>query len=123
MEEEICQHHNFGFCRYTSECRKNTSPKYVKIRIARSQKPATKSNQRGAGNMIWETLSLTKIVLTNISNQDDIEQIKEKVEALEKAVQQITKSNKENEQLKGTLDVLEKCVHTLTRKALSFEAE
>ena len=73
--------------------------------------------------MIWETLSLTKIVLTNISNQDDIEQIKEKVEALEKAVQQITKSNKENEQLKGTLDVLEKCVHTLTRKALSFEAE
>ena len=32
--------------------------------------------------------------------QEDPEQIKEKIEALEKAVQQITKSNKENEQLK-----------------------
>ena len=44
--------------------------------------------------------------------QDDPEQIKENIEALEKAVQQITKSNKENEQLKETLEVLDWNVYT-----------
>ena len=55
--------------------------------------------------------------------QEDPEKIKGKIGAMEKAVQQITKSNKENKLLKEKLEVLEKVVHALTRKAFSFEAE
>ena len=53
----------------------------------------------------------------------EYDQLKEKVEALEKAVQQITKTIKDNEQLKEKLEVIEKVVHALTRKVLNYEKE
>ena len=52
-------------------------------------------------------------------NQDH-EELKVKVEALEKALQEITKNNKDNEQLKEKLEVLEKVLHAMTRKVLNL---
>ena len=55
-------------------------------------------------------------------NQDH-EQLKEKVKALEKAVEEISKTNKNNEQLKDKVEVLEKVLNAMTRKVLNLETE
>ena len=44
------------------------------------------------------------------------EHLKEKVEALEKALEEITKANEENNQLKEKLKVVEKVLHAMTKK-------
>ena len=126
MEEEICQHHKFGFCRYKSECRRKHFSKECEDQDCKTSKTCNKRHPKrcrkyDTGKCRFKNDCAYKHLKPE--TQEDTEQIKEKIEVLEKAVQQIIKSNKDNEQLKEKLEVLEKVVHALTRKALSFEAE
>ena len=100
--------------------RKNMFQMNVKTMIAITKKTVTKGTRKGTENMIWESECAYQHLQPTKTQEH--EELKVKVEALEKAVQEITKTNKDNEQLQGKLEVLEKMLNGMTRKVLNLEA-
>ena len=126
MEEEICQYNKYGFCKYRDGCKK----KHVTLECEdpdcmisknckqRHPKPCRKYN---LGKCRFENECAYKHIKPHI-NQDH-EQLKENIKVLEKAVEELSKTNKDNEQLNDKVLVLEKVLHAMTRKVLNLETE
>ena len=70
---------------------------------------------------VYIKVNVPTITYNQLKNQNH-EELKVRVEALEKTVQEITKTNKDNEPHEEKLEVLEKVLHAMTRKVLNLEA-
>ena len=124
MEEEICQYSKFGFCKYRNECKKKHFIVECEDPDCKTQKSCDKRHPKRCrkhdlGRCRFENECAYKHLKP--ANNQDHEELKVKVAALEKTVQEITKTNKDNEEFKEKFKVLEKVLHAMTRKVLYLE--